>query len=114
MKIQFERPEPQDFLEDETIKYLVSKDRMKQFLKQGVVTVTFSKVNGDTRKMNCTLLPEYLPKQDISNLLVEQRNQKTDNPSTIAVWDVDARGWRSFRLDSVHKVEIEDKVVESD
>jgi hypothetical protein len=64
--------------------------------RQGVITVRFTKKNGDERIMKCTLLSEYLPQQKD----VEEATTM-DNPNLIAVWDVEANGWRSFRIDSV-------------
>jgi len=62
------------------------------------VKVVFTKVNGDERTMFCTLSPNILPAQTD---LEEQVQNKTPNPDTLVVWDIEAEGWRSFRLDSV-------------
>jgi hypothetical protein len=48
--------------------------------------------------MECTLNPELLPAQTD---LEEQVQKKTPNPDVLAVWDLDAKGWRSFRYDSI-------------
>lgn len=64
--------------------------------RQGVITVRFTKKNGDERIMKCTLLSEYLPQQkDIEEVSTKE------NSNLLAVWDVEANGWRSFRIDSV-------------
>ncbi len=64
--------------------------------RQGVITVRFTKKNGDERTMKCTLLSEYLPQQkDIEEISTKE------NSNLLAVWDVEANGWRSFRIDSV-------------
>lgn len=70
-------------------------------LRGAVVTVTFEKVDGTTRVMRCTLLPEYLPEEYRGNapLLTET------TPQTVSVWDVEASGWRSFRVDFVRGIE---------
>jgi len=61
-----------------------------------VITVRFIKVNGEERTMKCTLLREYLPHQkDIEEITTKE------NPNVLAVWDIEAMGWRSFRVDSV-------------
>ena len=76
---------------------------MKGFLsaaRTGVVTVEFRKVKtGEFRRMPCTLnnvlsegnVPEILP------------NDYDDDTQHFAVWAVDVKGWRSFRLDSVER-----------
>ena len=70
-------------------------------LKQAVVEVTFTKVNGDRRVMRCTLDPRYMPvtKQQIDH--IDEEHKKPENLEVIACWDVHANGWRSFRVDSV-------------
>ena len=67
-------------------------------LNNGVVTVTFTKVNGEERVMRCTLLSEYLPGGTGPTLLNESAS---DN---VSVWDTEANGWRSFRLSSVKSI----------
>lgn len=69
-------------------------------LQQGVLTVTFEKVDGTERVMNCTLHPQYLPEEyrDKAPMLTETA------PQTVAVWDVEVSGWRSFRLDTIKSV----------
>jgi hypothetical protein len=69
-------------------------------LRGAVVNVTFEKVDGTERTMQCTLLPQYLPEQyrNMAPMLTET------TPNTVSVWDVENAGWRSFRVDSVRKV----------
>lgn len=72
------------------------KNTIAAAARQGVITIRFTKKNGDERLMKCTLLSEYLPSQkDIEESTIK------DNPNTLAVWDIEAAGWRSFRIDSV-------------
>ena len=69
-------------------------------LRDGVLNVTFEKVDGTERTMQCTLRPEYLPEQyrNKAPMLTETA------PETISVWDVENSGWRSFRVDNVRAV----------
>ncbi|MBT7523773.1 MAG: DUF2693 domain-containing protein [Gammaproteobacteria bacterium] len=69
-------------------------------LKNNLVKVVFTKVNGDERTMNCTLHDSVLPEPNITE------TKKKVNPDTISVWDVDNGGWRSFRLDSIKEFRI--------
>ena len=72
------------------------KSTILEAARQGVITVRFTKMNGDERIMKCTLLSEYLPQQkDIEEVSTKE------NSNLLAVWDVEANGWRSFRIDSV-------------
>jgi hypothetical protein len=84
---------------------MIDKYELKEVLQNSVVTVIFTKVDGTERKMNCTLLPEYIPQvvAEKQQLLTESL-PKAENPNTIAVWDIESNGWRSFRLDSIKSV----------
>ena len=79
---------------------LFDKYSLKEDLKNGVHTVVFEKKDGTIREMRCTLQQDMLP-QFLSEVAPVA---KTENPDTLAVWDVDNNGWRSFRVDSVQTV----------
>lgn len=80
---------------------IFNKYELKEDLKNGVYTVTFEKVDGTIREMRCTLQSSHLPQ-----MLTEEtpRHQRPENEATLSVWDVDAGGWRSFRVDSIQTV----------
>jgi WYL_2, Sm-like SH3 beta-barrel fold len=69
-------------------------------LLDGVLNITFEKVDGTERTMQCTLRPEYLPEEyrGKAPMLTET------TPLTISVWDVEKSGWRSFRVENVTAV----------
>lgn len=71
-------------------------DSIKKQLHEKVCKVVFTKVNGDTRVMHCTLNPDMLPQEEN-----ESTRTKKENDSVQAVYDVEAKGWRSFRWDSL-------------
>ena len=73
-------------------------DYLKELLLKGAVEVLFVKKDGTERRMTCTLKPDLLPQQTD---LEEQVQKKTPNPDVLAVWDLEANGWRSFRYDSI-------------
>ena len=80
---------------------MIDKYALKEQLKNGVVTVTFEKKDGTERTMRATLSDNYVPQ-----VLAEYDGQKAKpakqlNDNVQSVWDIDAEGWRSFRLDSV-------------
>ena len=82
---------------------LFDKYMLKEMLHNGVVSIVFEKADGTIREMNCTLNPTEMPPQ----LLTEQQNAarvRNENPDLLAVWDVDANGWRSFNVSKVRKV----------
>jgi hypothetical protein len=80
----------------------MERDQLQQLLKTSTVRITFEKVNGEKRVMNCTLQTQFLPDQiDIEEVISEKRI----NLETLAVWDLDKKDWRSFRLDKILDIE---------
>jgi hypothetical protein len=71
---------------------------LKGVLQTGIVEVNFVKKDGTQRKLLCTLMPSELPAQTD---LEEAVQKKTPNPDVLAVWDIENKGWRSFRYDSI-------------
>lgn len=73
------------------------RDCLTLYLSANVVSIVFTKANGEDRVMQCTLNPA---------LIKDTYEKKTDrikkpNEETMSVWDVEKQAWRSFRLDSV-------------
>ena len=83
---------------------MFTREGLVDMLRHNIVTVTFTKVNGDERVMKCTLRSELIPNAPTQNgeLVVEQK-QTSNN---VSVWDVDANGWRSFRVASVKSISV--------
>ena len=59
--------------------------------------VTFTKKDGSYRVMHCTLHEDCVPE------VLEEDYKKTDE--VLSVYDIDKFGWRSFRWDSIKKIE---------
>jgi len=74
-------------------------ETLKNLLKTNVMVVTFNKVNGEKRIMNCTLREDILPEVNS-----DSTRKKSDN--VLSVWDVGVNDWRSFRYDSVTSFQI--------
>ena len=73
----------------------LTKSEIVEQLKESVCSVTFEKVNGEVRKMRCTLQESLLPKQ-------ESTGKKKEFPdAVVSVWDLDKDSWRSFRIESI-------------
>jgi hypothetical protein len=83
------------------------RDNLLRDLVSNVVEVTFTKVNGETRIMRCTLDPNHLP-SNYNKQHLEEMHQKPENLNTIAAWDIQANGWRSFRVENVEYAQIID------
>lgn len=73
---------------------------IKNLLHKNVCEIVFTKVDGTDRTMRCTLLEQYLP-PSANN----ETSTKKSNPNTLVVWDVDSRGWRSFRTASLKTIQ---------
>jgi len=78
----------------------MTKQEINQMLRENVHTVTFTKADGTERVMKCTLMDSHLPDQTD----VEEYISRKKNDEVCAVWDVEKKGWRSFRVDSVKEI----------
>lgn len=76
------------------------KDWLVDILKQQVLEITFKKVSGELRTMKCTLNPELLPKQEITEP-VEPPKERKPSETSLRVFDVTISEWRAFKWDSI-------------
>jgi hypothetical protein len=76
------------------------KNWLKEQLRRGEVTVEFVKKDGSARTMICTLSESQIPTD-----FVPKGAAKTQSDEALAVFDVEQQGWRSFRYDSITKIE---------
>lgn len=75
---------------------------LKGMLKVSDVKVTFIKKDGSERTMHCTLDPKQLPPAPIN----ENKKERKVNNDVVAVYDLEAKGWRSFTLKSIKTVSL--------
>ena len=78
----------------------MNKDEIREFLTHAVADVKFTKTDGTIRNMRCTLRPDYLPAPSVAESVLT-KTKRDENPNIIAVWDIEKKDWRSFRIDSV-------------
>jgi hypothetical protein len=83
---------------------IFTRDGLIDMLRHNIVNVTFTKVNGDERVMRCTLNANYVPNAPSQNGELVVEGKATSN--NIAAWDLEANGWRSFRVASVKNISI--------
>ncbi|MEI8287349.1 MAG: SH3 beta-barrel fold-containing protein [Actinomycetes bacterium] len=76
-------------------------DRLKDIMRKQTVTITFTKKDGTERIMRCTLDPAKLPVQENTNM----NTARKISTETMAVFDLDAQGWRSFTKGAVKCVD---------
>jgi hypothetical protein len=81
------------------------KKWLKGCLAFGPVKVTFTKKDGTERVMECTTAPSLVPEEPILEDAAPKREKKV-NEDTCPVYDIEAKGWRSFRWDSIKQVSL--------
>jgi len=70
------------------------KTAVKSALLNGPTTITFTKVDGTTRTMKCTLNEALLPKREIT------QSERKVNEDVQTVFDIELNQWRSFKWDN--------------
>lgn len=89
---------------------LEDRDYIIEQLRLRVLEVDFTKRDGTKRTMKCTLRGEFLPPQEkpVIDLTKPEREVK-ENKDVIAAYDIESKGWRSFRLDSINSITIKER-----
>ena len=90
------------------LKGIPTNQDLRNQLTQNVMVVDFTKLNGDKRVMTCTLREDIKPpatKTDTMSL----KKVRDMTEAVVSVWDVNAKGWRSFRYDRINSVNIVDE-----
>lgn len=81
----------------------MTKEELRDLLRETICAVTFEKTDGSIRRMHATLLPRFLPiAEDRENLLTKTKRE--ENPKILAAFDTEKGDWRSFRIESVKEV----------
>ena len=85
---------------------MVERNKIVEALQEGIVVVSFTKVNGDKRVMTCTLQEGVIPRPAKDDPIT-QKKVRAINPEVCSVWDTNAQGWRSFRWENVINAEVD-------
>jgi len=93
----------QDLIAD--LKGIPNKEDLNKLLEQNVVVVDFTKLNGDKRVMTCTLREDIKPPATKKDPMSQEKVRKVSD-AVVSVWDVNAKGWRSFRYERINSVNI--------
>ena len=80
-------------------KGIPTEEKLKETLRKETLVVIFNKLDGDERVMTCTKSFDVIPEES------RPKTDKEPKAGTVTVWDINAKGWRSFRYDRVTKVE---------
>lgn len=75
---------------------------MWQLLAENQCEVTFTKVNGETRVMPCTLMEDALPHREANKL----HETRVIDRKTITVWCLDKSEWRKFKTENVKSIKL--------
>jgi hypothetical protein len=76
-----------------------SRNWLKGVLREGEAIIVFTKSDGIERTMKCTLSETKIPAE-----FAPKGSDRAKNDETLAVFDLENQGWRSFRWDSVKSV----------
>jgi hypothetical protein len=87
------------------LKGIPTKADLKNLLEQNVLVVDFNKISGDKRVMTCTLREDMKPRATKDDTMSQKKVREVSD-AVVNVWDVNAKGWRSFRYDRINAVNI--------
>jgi len=90
------------------LKGIPTQPELKTLLEQNVLVVDFTKLNGDKRVMTCTLREDMKPRATKDDTM-SQKKVREISDKVVGVWDVNAKGWRSFRYERINSVDIVDE-----
>ena len=90
-------------MSSDTPALLIERDELERKLKNNIMEVTFNKINGDQRVMNCTLSISVLPPATKKEPMTQEKIRKI-NEEVMSVWDTKANGFRSFRMANITEV----------
>ena len=76
------------------------REWIRGVLRMHETTITFIKKDGTERKMLCTLMEDKIPSEK-----TPKNSGKAQSEESIAVFDLEKEDWRSFRFDSVKRIE---------
>jgi len=79
----------------------VAKEWLEEMLRTGPAKITFTKTDGTERVMNCTLNESEVVAYEKKT----ERPARKHNENVLVVFDLDKSEWRSFRLNSITKIE---------
>ncbi len=75
----------------------MKRETLIKNLQKKAMRITFTKVNGEERVIDCSLQEHIIPETSESN--------RKQNKEILPVFDINKGEWRSFRLDSVTNIE---------
>ena len=74
---------------------------LKKALYEGVVLFEFVKKDGSTRHARGTTCPDLVPVDNTPKGKRTPEQQALYDRQTVAFYDIDKKGWRSMRIDTI-------------
>lgn len=74
---------------------------LKSALNEGIVIFQFVKKDGSLRHARGTTCPDLIPSDDMPKGKRTPEQQALYNRTTVAFYDIDSKGWRSMRIDTI-------------
>ena len=74
---------------------------LKKALNEGIVLFEFIKKDGSLRHARGTTCPDLVPSDDTPKNKRTPEQQALYDRQTIAFYDIDKKGWRSMRIDTI-------------
>ena len=81
---------------------LKNKEMLRNTLRNGSWMIDYTKVDGTSATMECTLDPALMPSQ--VSLMETPKVKKPEQSHLLAVYATDRQGWRSFVTNNVTKI----------
>ena len=69
----------------------MTRDGLKDVLTKSVASVTFTKKDGTSRVMRCTLKEELLPLEFLNGTEQMEKKTRKQNDESLSVWDLDKK-----------------------
>ena len=79
----------------------MSINDLKKALSEGIVLFEFIKKDGSIRHARGTTCPELVPTDDKPKGKRTPEQQLLYERTTVAFYDIDSKGWRSMRIDTI-------------
>ena len=74
---------------------------LRKALNEGIVLFQFIKKDGTTRHARGTTCPDLVPTDDTPKGKRTAQQQALYERTTVAFYDIDRKGWRSMRIDTI-------------
>ena len=84
---------------------ILTRQEIIEALQLNICEVTFTKVNGETRTMPCTLRADIIPTPPV-DIASKSNVKRLENQNVVSAWCTDKNAWRSFRVDNVTDVKV--------